>query len=264
MENRWDTGKCCLNWFGSKGSNQLSKIVFSFGKVKHCKGGRGGGVRRSAAQKQQQAQAAAKTAAATSRNRNTSNKKSSNKQQNQEQHKQHKQQPRKSEGQEVWVPKVGEGASSRGISVVFEAFFLETSKICNNWSLTFSEVFGDGNSIVKLFLTFCKKPPGWTRQPVSPNVHSWHRRFKHHQNSTMRPPGERKRAKMGGGRGKKGRHFGRSGGVGFRGEAPDCWAPKGGAPKGGRPTISRLFFPLPPLFSFFLPLLGVVSWNFVV
>ena len=44
---------------------------------------------------------------------------SSNKQQKEEQH---KQQPRKSEGQEVWVPKVG-GASSHGISVVFEAFF---------------------------------------------------------------------------------------------------------------------------------------------
>ena len=83
------------------------------------------GVRWSAAQKQQQtkaaasrkkqqrlykqqkqAQSAAKAAAVASRNRNTSNKKSSNKQQNQEQHKQHKQQPRKSEGQKVWVPKV--------------------------------------------------------------------------------------------------------------------------------------------------------------
>ena len=37
--------------------------------------------------------------------------------------------------------------------------------------------------------------------------------------------------------------------------------PKGGAPKGGGPKISR-FFPLPPQFSFFLPLLGVLSWNF--
>ena len=81
-------------------------------------------VRRSAAQKQQQrqqqkqkkqqqlhkqqkqAQAAAKTAAAASRNR-SKQQESSNKQQNQEQHKQHKQQPRNSEGQEVWVPKVG-------------------------------------------------------------------------------------------------------------------------------------------------------------
>ena len=81
-------------------------------------------IRRSA-QMQQQAQAAARTAAAASRHRNTSNKKSSNKQQNQEQHKQHKQQPRKSEGQEVWVPKVWEGTSSRGISVARLFFWMQ-------------------------------------------------------------------------------------------------------------------------------------------
>ena len=89
-------------------------------------------------QKQRQQQAAT----------GTSNKKSSNTQQNQEQHKQHKQQPRKSQGQEVWVPKVGGGrASPRGISVVFEAFFFFwiQAKICNNWSLTFSEVLWGAN-----------------------------------------------------------------------------------------------------------------------
>ena len=33
-------------------------------------------------------------------------------------------------------------------------------------------------------------------------------------------------------------------------------------PEGWGPKISRFFLPLPPLFSFFLPFLGVVSWNF--
>ena len=38
-------------------------------------------------------------------------------------------------------------------------------------------------------------------------------------------------------------------------------APKGGAPKGGGPKISRLFFPLPPLFSLFFCLsLCAFSW----
>ena len=48
--------------------------------------------------------------------------------------------------------------------------------------------------------------------------------------------------------------------VGSRRVGPEGWGPKGGAPKGAGPKIS-LFFPLPPLFSF-LPLLGVVPWNF--
>ena len=41
-------------------------------------------------------------------------------------------------------------------SVVFEAFLLDTSKIFNNWSLIFRKSYGEGKSIVKLFLTFCK------------------------------------------------------------------------------------------------------------
>ena len=54
---------------------------------------------------------------------------------------------------------------------------------------------------------------------------------------------------------------------GSRGGAPKAGVPKGGAtkggaPKGGEPKISLFFFPLPPQFPFFLPLLGVVSWNF--
>ena len=38
--------------------------------------------------------------------------------------------------------------------------------------------------------------------------------------------------------------------------------PLRGPPSAGPPKISLFFFPRPPLFSFFLPLLGVVSWNF--
>ena len=48
-------------------------------------------------------------------------------------------------------------ASSSRISVVFEAFFLDASKICNSWSLTFSEVLWS----VKLFLTFCQSHRGF-------------------------------------------------------------------------------------------------------
>ena len=40
------------------------------------------------------------------------------------------------------------------------------------------------------------------------------------------------------------------------------WAPKGGSPKSGEPKISRFFFPLPPQFSSFFSLLGVLLWNF--
>ena len=44
----------------------------------------------------------------------------------------------------------------------------------------------------------------------------------------------------------------------LKGGGPEGWRP----PKGGVPKISRFFHPHPPLFSFFLLLLGVVSWNF--
>ena len=48
-----------------------------------------------------------------------------------------------------------------------------------------------------------------------------------------------------------------------KGGGPEGWgARRVGGPKGGGPEISRFFFPRPPLCSFFLPLLGVVSWNF--
>ena len=54
---------------------------------------------------------------------------------------------------------------------------------------------------------------------------------------------------------------------GSRGGSPNSGAPKcrgpevSGAPKGGRGQNFTKFFPLPPLFSFFLPLLEVVLWN---
>ena len=149
----------------------------------------GGGVRRSAVQKQQQAQAAAEAAAAASRNRNTNNKKSSNKQQNQEQH---RQQPRKVRANRCGSRRWGGGRLPVEFrSVVFEAFF---SGCKQNQILLVIDFFGSlgkghgGNQLQKLFLTFCKSRRSFTRQTVSPNVHSWHRRFKHHQNSTKRPP----------------------------------------------------------------------------
>ena len=57
------------------------------------------------------------------------------------------------------------------------------------------------------------KISGFTRQPESPNVHiSGHWRFKHHQNSTIKPLREGRKNENRGGRGKKERNFGRSGG----------------------------------------------------
>ena len=89
---------------------------------------------------------------------------------------------------------------------------------------------GGGKSLVNLFLTFCKSHRGFTRQQVSPNVYNWHRRFKHHQNSTRRPPERDKKSETGRGEGvKKGRNFGRSSGVGSRGGDPKAGVPKGGA-----------------------------------
>ena len=96
-------------------------------------------------------------------------------------------------------------------------------------------------------------------------MHSWHRRFKHHQNSTRRPP--EKTSENGscpaeeGSRGGSPKAGVPKSGVPKGGE-PNCWAPKGGGPEGWEPKISCFSFPRPPLFSFFLPLLGVVSWNF--
>ena len=66
-------------------------------------------------------------------------------------------------------------------------------------------------------------------------VHSWHRRFKHHQNSTIRPPREGKMKENCGGRVKKERKFGRS------------W--------GGRAVLGRAS-PLPP------PSIFVIFQNF--
>ena len=57
----------------------------------------------------------------------------------------HKQQPGNSEGQEVWVPKWEEGVFPWNfVRLCSRLFFLDTSKICNNWSLIFSEVSWEG------------------------------------------------------------------------------------------------------------------------
>ena len=184
-------------------------------------------------------------------------------------------------------PESGE-ASSRGISVVFEAFFLDTGKICNNWSLTFSEVLWGLQINCKIVLDILQKPPGFhttTREPK--------RAVGTDATNTTKipredPQREKKSENGGGGRGKKGRNFGLSGGGGSRGGAPKAgvpksgarivgprrvgvrkvqaqkykkWGPEGGGPAGWGAQNFTLFSPLPPLFSFFLPLLVVVSWN---
>ena len=103
----------------------------------------------------------------------------------------------------------GRGASSRGISVVFEAFFfLDTSKICNLFF--FGGLRRGGQINCKIVLVILQKPPGSTRQPESP---------KHHQNSTEDPQRDKK-SENGSGRGEKERNFRRSGGRGVR---PEGW-----------------------------------------
>ena len=135
---------------------------------------------------------------------------------------------------------------------MFEAFFLDTSIIAR--IVLVIDFFGSlmvGKSIVKLFLTFCKSHQGFTRQPVNRNVHNWHRRFKTPPKFHEKTPRERERkSENGGGRGKQGRNFGRSGGGGVPRGAPKAGVQKGGAPKSGAPRKLgcpkfRVFSPTP-------------------
>ena len=92
-------------------------------------------------------------------------------------------------------------------------------------------------------------------------MHRWQRRFKHHQNSTRRPPEREKERK---GVGEKKREILGCPAEGGPRRVPEGWGPPrrvGGGPEGWGPrNLALFFFPRPPLFSFFLPLLG--SWNF--
>ena len=232
LDIRWDTGKCCLNW--------LSKIVITILEGQTLqRWGEGG--RFDSRQKQAQA---AKTAATTIRNRNTNNKKSSRTES--------AQQSRNSEGGE---------ASSRGISFgCVQSFFFSGFK--QNLQQLVIDFFGSlmgwgegGKSIVKLFLTFCKSHRSFTRQPVSPNVHSWHQTLqtppKFHEKT-------RKRTKLGRER-EQGRNFGRSaeGRVWCPEGCPEGWGPDWWAQKGGAQNFAFFFpSPAPILVSFFLSLGG--------
>ena len=124
--------------------------------------------------------AAAKAEAATaSRNRNTSNNKSSNKQQNQN-----------NNPEKVRAKKCG----SRRWRSVFEVFFLDASKICNNWLLTFSEVLWGGQINCKIVLDILQKPPGFHTTAREPN--SAHLRvpaFNHTTKIQRNDPQERKK-----------------------------------------------------------------------
>ena len=209
--------------------NKCKKMLLTFWKVQHCKGGGGsstvGGPKRatnksSKAEKKKaaiaqtaetstssskssgsckpQQQQAARKAATSNRIRSSTNNTNNN--------------PEKVRAKKCRSRKCGR-ASSRGISVVFEAFFLDMNKICNIWSLTFSEVQRkrEGKSIVKLFL---QNRRGFTRQLQ--NSKRAHLRVpalqKHHQNSTTRPPAREKKSEHGSGRRKKRRNFGWSSG----------------------------------------------------
>ena len=187
-------------------------MLLTFWKVKHCKGGRGGG------------STVGGPKAATS----TSNSKNSGSSKPQQEHKQQESSnrirsstnstnnnPEKGEGQEVWVPKVGAERRPVGFRLCSRLFFLDTSKICNNWSLTFSEVLW-GHINCKIVLDILQKPPGFhttAREPkraqLAPTLST---QPKFHEKT----PRERKRAKIVAGEGKKERNFGRSGGGGSR------------------------------------------------
>ena len=89
-----------------------------------------------------------------------------------------------------------------------------------------SSWFSFGNPVgqVNCTMTFCKRDQGFTRQPVSPSVHNWHRRCKNTTKIQRENPQREKKSENGAGEEKKTRNFGRSdggeggeGGVGGRG-----------------------------------------------
>ena len=138
----------------------------------------------------------------------------------------------------------GGGAFSRGNSVGYRQIlsqFAEVKELQSIVKKCYSH-FGRSNTAKKgreggstvggpraATSTFCRSHRGFTRQPVSPNVHNWHRRFKHHPNSTRRPP-ERERAKMEAGERKKGEILGGPAEGGPEGWCPEGWAPEGWGP----------------------------------
>ena len=65
--------------------------------------------------------------------------------------------------------------------------------VCKLLVIGFSEVLREGKSIVKLLLTFCKSHRGFTRQPVSPYVHSWYRPLQTQPKFHEKTPTERKK-----------------------------------------------------------------------
>ena len=114
----------------------------------------------------------------------------------------------------MWVPEMERCVFPWNSVRLCSRFFLDTSKICNNWSLIFRKSYGRGKSIAKLFLTFLQKPPGFhttAREPkraqLAPTLQT---PPKFHEKT----PRERNIANMGAGEGKKKRNFGRSGGGG--------------------------------------------------
>ena len=181
--------------------------MLTFWKVTHCNSG--SGRVRTTKHKQQQQQAATGTPATRNSNK-----------QNQEQHKQHKQQPWTSQGQEVWVPNVGVEASSRGFSVVFEADFLDTIKICNNWSLTSSEVYWEKIN-GKIVLDILQKPPEFHTTAREPKPAQLAPTLQTPPTFHEKNP-KRGRKENSGGIRKKTRNFGRSGG-----RNPEGWCPEG-------------------------------------
>ena len=97
--------------------------------------------------------------------------------------------------------------SSRGILVVFE---VPGPSNVHVWALGLSCESGFGAAGAS------------HDNPRTPNVHNWHRRFKHQQNSTRRPPEKDKKEQNGAGEGKKAQNFG---------------PPPFGAPPFGAPTL---------------------------
>ena len=187
VEIRWDTGKVCLNWLRSKGSNHfLKKLLLTFWKVKHWTVG------------------GSKAATITNSSKNSGSSKP------QQEHKQEKQQQAAESGAAqtahnnpatVRAKRCGRWRLPMEFRLCSRFFFLDASKICNNWSLTFSEVLW-GQINCKIVLDILQKPPGFhttAREPKRAQLAlTLQTPPKYHEKT----PSVRKRATMGAGGGK--------------------------------------------------------------
>ena len=128
-------------------------------------------------------------------------------------------------------------------------FFLDTSKICSNWSLTFFGSFMEREQInCKIVLDILKKPPGFHTTACEPKRAQFGTDASNTTKIPREDPQSEKKRENGSGRGKKGRKIWavrrrrvpRRGPEGRKGGAPGLLAPKGGGSKGAGPNLERV------------------------